>query len=316
MKIAKSLIGLIGHTPLLQLTAFSKAMGLSTPLIGKLESMNPGGSAKDRAALSMIRDAEASGRLQPGGTIIEPTSGNMGVGLAWEAAVLGYRMIVVMPDTMSEERRTLVRAYGADLHLSPGNEGMKGAIDLANRLLAEIKGSVILGQFDNEANPAAHEQTTAQEIWDDTDGTVDAFIAGIGTGGTVSGVGKKLKALKPSVHIVGVEPAASPVLTEGTAGEHKLQGLGANFIPHTYHPEYIDDVATAGDDESIAAARLLAKTEGLLCGISTGAALVAAVRLAKQDAWKNKNIVVLLPDTGERYLSTYEFDFENYPLPE
>lgn len=314
MKIAQQLTELIGHTPLLALKRFSKENKLETPLIAKLEMYNPGGSSKDRPALAMLQDAAKKGFLSPGGTVIEPTSGNMGVGLAWVASVLGYHMIVVMPETMSEERRGLVRAFGADLRLSPGEKGMSGAIEMAKQLNNEIEGSVILGQFDNDSNPQSHTRTTAEEIWEDTEGTIDIFVAGVGTGGTISGVGKGLKQRNSSIQIIAVEPAASPVLTEGCAGEHKLQGLGANFIPHTYHPEYVDEIISVADDDAIATARHLAGSEGVLAGISSGAALYAATQVASKPENKGKNIVVLLPDTGERYLSTCEFDFENYPL--
>ena len=314
MKIARKLTELIGHTPLLELSAFSKEYGLKTPLIAKLELFNPGGSSKDRPALAMIQNALKRGILKPGGTIIEPTSGNMGVGLAWVAATLGLKMIVVMPETMSLERRALVRALGAQLRLSSGELGMKGAIDLAEKIKEETPNAVILGQFENMANPEAHTLTTAQEIWEDTDGGIDAFVAGVGTGGTISGVGKGLKAHSEKISIVAVEPASSPLISEGRAGNHKLQGIGANFIPENYSPEFVDEVITVTDNDAIMASRILAKTEGVLAGISSGAALVAAVKLAKREEMENKKIVAFLPDTGERYLSTYEFDFDNYPL--
>lgn len=314
MKIAKKLTDLIGHTPLLELSEFSKAYGLSTPLVAKLESSNPGGSAKDRPAFAMIQAAATKGLLKPGGTIVEPTSGNMGVGLAWVAAALGYKIIVVMPDTMSAERRNLVRALGAQLYLSKGTGGMSAAVEMAMQIERETPNAIILGQFNNEANPESHVTTTAQEIWQDTEGQVDAFVAGVGTGGTVSGVGKGLKQHRQSIQIIAVEPASSPLISEGRAGAHKLQGIGANFMPENYHPEYVDEVLTVDDDAAMRAARKLAQTEGVLAGISSGAALAAAIEVAKQKEMEGKRIVVLLPDTGERYLSTCEFDFDNYPL--
>ena len=314
MKIAGKLTELIGHTPLLEISAFSKEYGLEKPIIAKLELFNPGGSSKDRPAFAMIQDALKRGTLKAGGTIIEPTSGNMGVGLAWVASTLGLKMIVVMPETMSLERRSLVRALGAQLRLSSGELGMQGAIDLANKIKEETPDAVILGQFENMANPEAHTLTTAKEIWEDTDGEIAAFVAGVGTGGTISGVGKGLKAHSEKIRIVAVEPASSPLISEGRAGSHKLQGIGANFIPKTYSPDFVDEVITVTDNEAIMAARVLAKTEGVLAGISSGAALIAAVKIAKREEMKGKKIVAFLPDTGERYLSTYEFDFDNYPL--
>ena len=272
-------------------------------LLLKLERFNPGGSVKDRTALAMIEDAEKSGQLTPGATIIEPTSGNTGVGLAWIGRLKGYRVILTMPETMSVERRNLLAAYGAELVLTPGSEGMKGAVAKAEQLCAETPNAVILGQFTNPANPAIHYATTGQEIWEDTAGQVDVFIAGVGTGGTVSGVGRALKEKNMLVEIIAVEPASSPVLTEGHAGPHKIQGIGANFVPETYQQAYVDRVLTVSDEEAFAAARSLAKDHGLLVGISSGAAYAAALQLTRQPEYKGKNIVALLPDTGERYLS-------------
>lgn len=315
MKVYRHLTELIGHTPLLELGAYSRTEGLSVPLWAKLEFLNPGGSVKDRPAYAMLCDAEERGLLRAGGTVIEPTSGNMGVGLAWIAVSQGYRMVVVMPETMSAERRSLVRALGAELHLSPGSEGMKGAVALAERLRDEIPGSIILKQFENDANPQSHVHTTAEEIWADTDGQIDVFVAGVGTGGTISGVGEGLKRHNPSVRIIAVEPASSPLLTEGRAAGHKIQGIGANFVPQNYHAEWVDQVVTVTDDDAIRTTRLLARSEGLLVGISSGAAVSAAARLARLPQYAGKRIVVLLPDTGERYLSTVAFDVEGYPLP-
>ena len=292
--IVKSLLELIGHTPMLEIQA---------GLMLKLERFNPGGSVKDRTALAMIEDAEKSGVLTSGATIIEPTSGNTGVGLAWIGRLKGYRVILTMPETMSVERRNLLAAYGAELVLTPGSEGMKGAVAKAEQLCAETPNAVILGQFTNPANPAIHYATTGQEIWEDTAGQVDVFIAGVGTGGTVSGVGRALKEKNMLVEIIAVEPASSPVLTEGHAGPHKIQGIGANFVPETYQQAYVDRVLTVSDEEAFAAARSLAKDHGLLVGISSGAAYAAALQLTRQPEYKGKNIVALLPDTGERYLS-------------
>ena len=305
MKIAQQLTELVGHTPLLQLNAYSRVAGLEQPLVAKLEMMNPGGSVKDRAAMNIIAEAERSGRLKPGGTIIEPTSGNTGIGLAWLAAVKGYRMIVVMPDTMSQERRKLVQAFGAELHLSDGRMGMTGAVELANRLRARIPGSMIAGQFENLANPRIHELTTAEEIWQDTDGKVAMLIAGVGTGGTLCGTGRRLKQLNANIEVVAVEPADSPLLSQGRTGAHGLQGIGPNFLPLNYDGSVVDRISAVTYDE--------ARTEGLLAGISSGAALAAATELARQQPEGMK--VVILPDTGDRYLSTQEFDEENYPLP-
>lgn len=299
--IYKNLTDLIGRTPLLELNGFE---GQKARLVAKLERFNPGGSAKDRVALAMIEDAERTGILKPGATIIEPTSGNTGVGLAWVGMAKGYRTILTMPDTMSMERRNLLKAYGAELELTPGAEGMKGAIARAEELKASIPGAVILGQFVNPANPDAHFRTTGEEIWQDTEGLVDIFVAGVGTGGTVSGTGKALKAHNPSVRVVGMEPATSAVLTTGVSGKHKIQGIGAGFVPQTYLAEFVDEVVTTTDEEAFEATRLLAQERGLLVGISSGAAFAAALKLAQQPENEGKMIVVLLPDTGERYLST------------
>lgn len=294
------LTDLIGNTPMLELSGLD---GQQARLVLKLEYFNPGGSVKDRIALAMIEDAEQRGILLPGATIIEPTSGNTGVGLAWVGAVKGYKVILTMPDTMSMERRNLLKAYGAHLELTPGAEGMKGAIERAEQLSKEIPGAVILGQFVNPANPAMHRRTTGEEIWKDTEGAVDIFVAGVGTGGTVSGTAQALKAHKPQVHVVAVEPASSPVLSNGTAGKHKIQGIGAGFVPKTYDSLAVDEVVTVTDEEAYDAARLLASKHGLLVGISSGAAFHAAYKMACQEENKGKMIVALLPDTGERYLS-------------
>ena len=313
-KIATQLTELIGHTPLLQLNKFSKAKGIATPLIAKVEYFNPGGSVKDRIALAMIEDAEQKGILKPGATIIEPTSGNTGVGLALVSAVKGYKLILTMPETMSIERRNLVKAYGAEVRLTPGKDGMTGAIRAAEQLRDEIPGSIILQQFENEANPTRHYLTTGPEIWQQTDGRVDIFVAGVGTGGTVSGVAKYLKEQKPSVHIVAVEPKSSPVLNGGASGPHKIQGIGAGFIPKTYNGNNVDEVFDVDNDDAIRTGREIAREEGLLVGISAGAALYAAAEVAKRPENRGKNVVVLLPDTGERYLSTVLYAFEDYPL--
>ena len=298
----------------MRLTSYAAAHGLQAELVAKLEYFNPAGSAKDRPALFMIEDAERKGILKQGATIIEPTSGNMGVGLAMVAAVKGYHMILVMPETMSLERRNLARALSAEVVLSPGAEGMSGSIRMAEKLNKEIPNSVILSQFDNPANPLAHERTTAVEIWDDTDGHVDLVVAGVGTGGTISGLGRYLKSMNPDIRVVAVEPASSPLLSGGKAGVHKLQGLGANFVPVNYSPEVVDEVICVADDDAIRTSRDLSASEGLLVGISSGAAVFAAKVLAERSENLGKRIVVVLPDTGERYLSTCEFDFENYPL--
>ena len=313
-QIAKQLTELIGNTPLLELNKFSQSKGLDTPVIAKIEFFNPGGSVKDRIALAMIEDAEQKGILKPGATIIEPTSGNTGVGLALVSAVKGYRLILTMPETMSVERRNLVKAYGAEVRLTPGKDGMPGAIRAAEELRESIPGSVILQQFENPANPAKHFATTGPEIWAQTDGTVDIFVAGVGTGGTVSGVAKYLKSQNPSVKIVAAEPKSSPVLNGGQSGPHKIQGIGAGFVPKTYAAELIDEVFDVDNDDAIRTGRQLAQTEGLLVGISSGAAAFAAAEVAKRPENKGKRIVVLLPDTGERYLSTVLYAFEDYPL--
>ena len=281
-------------------------------VVAKVELFNPAGSVKDRVALAMVERAEADGALRPGATIIEPTSGNTGVGLALVSALKGYRLILTMPETMSVERRRLVAAYGAQVVLTPGAEGMKGAIARAQALREEIPGSVILQQFENPANPARHYRTTAEEIWRDTEGGIDLFVAGVGTGGTVSGTGRRLKELNPAVRIAAVEPASSPVLSGGAPGGHKIQGIGAGFVPGNYDPSVVDLVVPVADDEAIATARLLASREGLLVGISSGAAAYAALQLAKREEYRGKTIVVLLPDTGERYLSTLLYAFDEY----
>lgn len=314
MAIAKKLTELIGNTPLLELGSFSAARGLKTPIIAKVEYFNPGGSVKDRIALAMIEDAEARGVLKPGATIIEPTSGNTGVGLALVSAVKGYRLILTMPETMSVERRNLVKAYGAEVVLTPGADGMKGAIAKAEALRDATPGSVILQQFENPANPAKHYATTGQEIWRDTDGKVDIFVAGVGTGGTVSGIGKALKEKNPDVKIVAVEPFSSPVLNGGKSGAHKIQGIGAGFVPKTYDADVVDEVFDVDNDDAIRTGRQLAQEQGLLVGISSGAAAFAAAEIAKRPENAGKRIVVLLPDTGERYLSTILYAFEDYPL--
>ena len=312
--IAKQLTDLIGNTPVVELGKYSASKGLKKPLLAKVEYFNPGGSVKDRIALAMIEDAEQRGVLAPGATIIEPTSGNTGVGLALVSAVKGYKLILTMPDTMSIERRNLVKAYGAEVRLTPGKEGMKGAIAEAEKLKAEIPGSVILQQFENKANPARHYATTGPELWKQLDGKVDVFVAGVGTGGTVSGVGKYLKEQNPDVRIVAVEPLSSPVLNGGQSGPHKIQGIGAGFVPQTYNAEVIDEVVDVANDDAILAGREVGRQEGLLVGISAGAALHAAVEVAKRPENADKNIVVLLPDTGERYLSTVLYAFDDYPL--
>ena len=313
-KIAERLTDLVGNTPLLELNNYNKNKRLKARVIAKLEYFNPAGSVKDRVALAMIEDAEAKGLLKPGATIIEPTSGNTGVGLAFVAAAKGYKLILTMPDTMSLERRNLLKALGAELVLTPGADGMKGAIARAEELQAANPGSLILQQFDNPANPAMHERTTGQEIWRDTDGRVDIFVAGVGTGGTVSGVGAALKANNPKVRIVAVEPEDSPVLSGGKPGPHKIQGIGAGFVPKNYNSAVIDEVLLVSNDDAIRTGRELAKYEGLLVGISSGAAVAAATRLARLPENEGKTIVALLPDTGERYLSTLLYAFEEYPL--
>lgn len=313
-KIARKLTDLVGNTPLLELTNYNGGKNLKARLLAKLESFNPAGSVKDRVALAMIEDAQARGILKPGATIIEPTSGNTGVGLAFVSAVKGYGLILTMPDTMSMERRNLLKALGAKLVLTPGADGMKGAIAKAEELQAAIPGAMILQQFENPANPAIHARTTGQEIWRDTDGKVDIFVAGVGTGGTISGVGKALKEHNPDIKIVAVEPADSPVLSGGKPGPHKIQGIGAGFIPGIYNPEVVDEVFQVSNDEAIRTGRELAAREGLLAGISSGAAVYAATQLALRPENEGKTIVALLPDTGERYLSTLLYAFEEYPL--
>ena len=313
-RIARQLTDLVGNTPLLEFSNFNASKGLKAQVIGKLEYFNPAGSVKDRIALAMIEDAEAKGLLKPGATIIEPTSGNTGVGLAFVSASKGYKLILTMPDTMSAERRNLLKALGARLVLTPGAEGMKGAIAKAEELRDATPGSIILQQFENPANPAVHIRTTAEEIWRDTDGKVDLFVAGVGTGGTVSGVGAGLKAHNPNVQIVAVEPSDSPVLSGGKPGPHKIQGIGAGFIPKTYNGEVVDKILQVTNDDAIRTSRELAGKEGLLVGISSGAAVYAAVELAKLPENEGKTSVALLPDTGERYLSTVLYAFEEYPL--
>lgn len=303
--IYSSITELVGRTPLVEVSGFENQ---KARIVVKVEAFNPGGSVKDRIALAMIEDAEKKGVLKPGATIIEPTSGNTGVGLAWVGVAKGYRTILTMPETMSVERRNLLKAFGAKLELTPGTEGMKGAIARAEQLRATIPGAVILGQFVNPANPAIHEQTTGEEVWTDTDGKVDIFVAGVGTGGTVSGVGSALKKHNSAVKVVAVEPASSAVLTTGVPGKHKIQGIGAGFVPSTYNPEAVDEVMTVTDDDAFAGARKLARTKGLLVGISSGAAFSAALALARKDENAGKLIVALLPDTGERYLSTSLFE--------
>lgn len=309
--IYNSLTELVGRTPLLRVAGID---GQVAEIILKLEYFNPGGSVKDRVALAMIEDAEAKGVLAPGSAIIEPTSGNTGVGLAWVGRSKGYRVVLTMPETMSRERRSLLKALGAELVLTPGAEGMKGAIRKAEELRDSTPGAVILGQFVNPANPAVHERTTGEEIWRDTEGRVDFFVAGVGTGGTVSGTGRALKRHDPAVRVVAVEPAGSPVLSTGVPGKHGIQGIGAGFVPDTYDASAVDEVMTVEDREAVGASRLLASRLGLLVGISSGAAFAAALRLARLPENAGKRIVALLPDTGERYLSTMLFDFEDYPV--
>lgn len=302
--IAKSLTELVGNTPMLELSLIMHREKLPARVLVKIESFNPAGSVKDRTALAMVECAEAEGVLRPGGVIIEPTSGNTGIGLAWVARAKGYRAIMTMPESMSLERRRLLEAYGAEIVLTPAADGMRGAIAEAERLRDRTPGAIILGQFSNPANPAVHRLTTGPEIWRDTDGAVDIFVAGVGTGGTISGVGQALKTRKPGVRIVAVEPAASPVLTGGQPGPHKIQGIGAGFIPENYDPAVVDEVMAVTDDEAAGAARLLVAEEGLLAGYSSGAALAAALRLARLPENAGRTIVALLPDTGDRYLST------------
>ena len=313
-KIAKNLTELIGRTPLMELAEYSRKYGLKQNIIAKLEAFNPAGSVKDRVALAMIEDAEARGALKPGATIIEPTSGNTGVGLAMVATIKGYHLMLTMPETMSIERRNLLKALGAEIVLTDGLTGMAGSIAKAQELRASIPGSVILQQFENPSNAQIHTLTTGEEIWTDTDGKVDVFIAGVGTGGTICGVARALKKHNPNVYIVAVEPESSPVLEGGVEGPHRIQGIGANFIPAIYDASVVDEVLPVPDDEAIRGGRELASTEGLLAGISSGAAVYAARLLAQRPDFADKKIVVLLPDTGERYLSTELFAFETYPL--
>lgn len=313
-KVAKNLIGLIGHTPLMELSGYSAKYGLEGNIVAKLEAFNPAGSVKDRVALSMIEDAEERGLLKPGATIIEPTSGNTSVGLAMVATIKGYRLILTMPETMSLERRNLLKALGAQIVLTDGMAGMSGSIAKAQELKATIPGSVILQQFENPANAAVHERTTGEEIWEDTGGQIAAFVAGVGTGGTICGVARVLKKHNSDVYVMAVEPAASPVLAGGVAAPHRIQGIGANFIPKIYDASVVDEVMGVPDDEAIRAGRELAATEGLLAGISSGAAVYAARKLAERPEFAGKMIVALLPDTGERYLSTELFAFDAYPL--
>lgn len=313
-KIAKKLTDLIGNTPLLELSNFNKKHGLEAHVIGKLEYFNPASSIKDRIAYAMIEDAEACGVLKADSELVEPTSGNTGIGLAFVAAAKGYKLTLTMPETMSIERRNLLKALGANIVLTPGPEGMKGAIAKAEEMVSQNRKAVMLQQFKNPANPAIHKKTTAEEIWRDTDGKVDIFVAGVGTGGTISGVGEVLKKYNPNVKIVAVEPSDSPVLSGGKPGAHKIQGIGAGFIPDIYNPSVVDEIIAVSGDDAIRTSRELAKEEGLLVGISSGAATFAAVQLAKKAENKDKNIVVILPDTGERYLSTLLYAFEEYPL--
>jgi cysteine synthase A len=314
MRVAKRLTELVGNTPLMEMGGFSGKRGLAKAVIAKIEYFNPGGSVKDRIALAMIEDAEKSGVLRPGATIIEPTSGNTGVGLAMVAAVKCYRLILTMPETMSVERRSLVKAYGAEVVLTPGAQGMAGAIREAERLRDGMDGAVILQQFENKANPLRHYHTTAEEIWNDTDGRIDIFVAGVGTGGTVSGIGKRLKEFNPEIRIIAVEPRSSAVLNGGMPGPHKIQGIGAGFVPPIYDAGVVDEVFDVDDDDAIRTGRELASTEGLLVGISSGAAAFAAAGIAARPENRDKTVVVLLPDTGERYLSTVLYDFEGCPL--
>ena len=313
-KIASRLTELIGNTPLLQLNKFSQAKGLETPVIAKVEFFNPGGSVKDRIALAMIEDAEQKGLLKPGATIIEPTSGNTGVGLALVSAVKGYKLILTMPETMSIERRNLVKAYGAEVKLTSGADGMKGAIKAAEQLRDSIPGSIILQQFENLSNPQRHYDTTGVELWEQTGGKIDIFVAGVGTGGTISGIGRRLKEKNPDIKIIAVEPKTSAVLNGQPSGPHKIQGIGAGFVPATYNASVVDEVFDVDNDDAIRTGRELARQEGLLVGISSGAAAYAASEVAKRPENEGKTIVALLPDTGERYLSTVLYAFDEYPL--
>ena len=313
-KIYEKLTELVGRTPLVDLQRLAAKKNAQAQVVAKVEFFNPGGSVKDRIALNMIEDAEKKGILKPGSVITEPTSGNTGVGLAWISRVKGYEAIIVMPETMSKERQNLLRAAGAKLVLTSGTKGMKGAIEEANRLKEETPGAVILGQFVNPANPDMHERTTGEEIWQDTDGVVDIFVAGVGTGGTVSGVGRALKKHNPNVKVVAVEPESSPVLSGGQPGAHKIQGIGAGFVPQTYDAQVVDEIIQVSNDNAILTGRELSLYEGLIVGISSGAAAYAALQLAQRPENKGKRIVALLPDTGERYLSTQLYAFEEYPL--
>ena len=313
-KIYKSAADLIGNTPLVEVGHIEEKFGLKARVLVKLEYFNATGSVKDRVAKAMIEDAEKNGILKPGATIIEPTSGNTGIGLAAIATAKGYRTIIVLPETMSVERRNIIKAYGAEIVLTPGYKGMTGAIAKAEELKKEIEGSMIAGQFVNPANPEAHRRTTGPEIWNDTDGEVDAFVAGVGTGGTITGVGEYLKSKNDKIEIIAVEPATSPVLSQGKPGPHKIQGIGAGFIPKTYKASVVDEIIRVQNDDAIRPSRELAKLEGLLVGISSGAAVYAATELAKRPENEGKMIVALLPDTGERYLSTILYAFEEYPL--
>ena len=313
-RIAKKLTDLVGNTPLLELNSYVEGKSINAYLIAKLEYFNPAGSVKDRIALSMVEDAEQKGLLKPGSTIIEPTSGNTGIGLAFVSASKGYKLVLTMPETMSLERRNLLKALGANLVLTPGSAGMKGAIEKAESLQKETPNSVILQQFENASNPLVHYRTTAEEIWRDTDGKIDLFVAGVGTGGTVSGVGKRLKELNPAIKIIAVEPADSPVLSGGTPGPHKIQGIGAGFVPKNFDASVVDQIMPVSNDDAIRTSRELSQKEGLLVGISSGAAVFAATQFASLPEYKGKNIVALLPDTGERYLSTVLYAFDEYPL--
>ncbi|MDR0798838.1 MAG: cysteine synthase A [Dysgonamonadaceae bacterium] len=312
--IAKKLTDLVGNTPLLEFSNYNQLQGLNARVIGKIEAFNPASSVKDRIALAMIEDAEAKGVLKQGSELIEPTSGNTGIGLAFVSAAKGYKLTLTMPETMSIERRNLLKALGANLVLTPGAEGMKGAIAKAKELQAQNPQAVLLQQFENPANPDVHKRTTAVEIWNDTDGKIDIFVSGVGTGGTVSGVGEALKQHNPNIRIVAVEPADSPVLSGGNPGPHKIQGIGAGFIPKTYNAEVVDEIIPVSNDDAIRTSRALAKQEGLLVGISSGAAVFAATQLAKKPENAGKTIVTILPDTGERYLSTVLYAFDEYPL--
>lgn len=313
-QIHNNLTSLIGNTPLLEVHNIEKAESLKARVLVKLEFFNPGGSVKDRIALEMIEDAESKGVLAPGAVIIEPTSGNTGIGLAWVSSVKGYKLILTMPETMSVERQNLLKALGATIILTPGSEGMAGAINKANQLRDEIPGSIILQQFENPSNPQAHIHTTAEEIWRDTDGEIDIFVACVGTGGTLCGTSEGLKKHKAGIQAIAVEPDSSPLLSGGVAGPHKIQGIGANFIPKNYNASLVDKIIRVTDDDAIRTSRLMAQKEGLLVGISSGASLYAAIQLAKQEENQGKTIIAILPDTGERYLSTELYAFDSYPL--